>query len=45
MTRHGMRRVNGTNVISPLSMAKVMNADESILEYIEEQMQIEAALK
>ena len=39
------RRVNGTNIISPISMAKVMNADEAMLEYIEEQMQIESALK
>lgn len=39
------RRVYGTNVISPISMAKVMNADEAMLEYIEEQMQIEAALR
>ena len=39
------RRVNGTNVISPISMAKVLNADDAMLEYIEEQMQIESALK
>ncbi|MBD5234218.1 MAG: SocA family protein [Bacteroidales bacterium] len=39
------RRINGTNVISPVSMAKVLNADDAILEYIEEQMQIESALK
>lgn len=39
------RRVNGTNVISPISMAKVLNANEAMLEYIEEQMQIESALK
>ena len=39
------RRTNGTNVISPVSMAKVINADDAILEYIEEQMQIESALK
>lgn len=39
------RRVHGTNVISPISMAKVMNADEAMLEYIEEQMQIAAALR
>lgn len=39
------RRVNGTNIISPISMAKVMNADAAMLEYIEEQMQIESALK
>lgn len=39
------RRVNGTNIISPVSMAKVLNADEAMLDYIEEQMQIESALK
>lgn len=39
------RRSNGTNVISPISMAKVLNADDAMLEYIEEQMQIESALK
>ncbi len=39
------RRVNGTNVISPVAMAKVMNADEAILEYIEEQLEIDSALK
>ncbi|MDE6448572.1 MAG: SocA family protein [Muribaculaceae bacterium] len=39
------RCANGTNVISPISMARVLNADEAILEYIEEQMQIESALK
>lgn len=39
------RRTNGTNVISPVSMAKVLNADDAMLEYIEEQMQIESALK
>lgn len=38
-------RINGTNIISPVSMAKVLHADEAILEYIEEQMQIESALK
>lgn len=38
-------RTNGTNVISPVSMAKVLNADDAMLEYIEEQMQIESALK
>lgn len=38
-------RTNGTNVISPISMAKVLHADDAMLEYIEEQMQIESALK
>ncbi|GFI07414.1 hypothetical protein IMSAGC006_02171 [Muribaculaceae bacterium] len=39
------RRTNGTNVISPVSMARVLNANDAMLEYIEEQMQIESALK
>ena len=39
------RRANGTNVISPISMAKVLNADDAMLEYIEEQMQIESVLR
>lgn len=38
-------RTNGVNVISPVSMAKVLHADEAMLEYIEEQMRIESALK
>lgn len=39
------RRANGSNVISPVTMAKVLNADEAMLEYIEEQIQIESALR
>lgn len=39
------RHANGTNVISPLSMARVLNADESMLDYIEEQLQLETALR
>lgn len=39
------RNVNGNNVISPVSMARVMNADDAMLEYIREQMQIDAALQ
>lgn len=39
------RRANGTNVISPITMAKVLNADEAIIEYIEGQMQIESSLR
>lgn len=39
------RRVNGSNIISPVSMAKVLNADDAILGYIEEQIQIDSALK
>lgn len=39
------RRANGTNIISPISMAKVLHADDAMLEYIKEQMQIESVLK
>ena len=39
------RRANGTNIISPISMAKVLHADNAMLEYIGEQMQIESILK
>ena len=39
------RRVDGTNIISPISMAKVIGADAAMLDYIEEQMQIESALR
>lgn len=39
------RRANGTKTISRVSMARVLNADEAMLEYIEEQMQIESALR
>ncbi|MDE5644040.1 MAG: SocA family protein [Muribaculaceae bacterium] len=39
------RRINGTNIISPISMAKVLNADEAMLDYIEEQLQLESALR
>lgn len=38
-------RVSGNNVISPVAMAKVLHADESMLEYIEEQLRIESAMK
>ncbi len=38
------RGLHGTNIISPVSMAKVMNADDSILEYIQEQLQIDSSL-
>lgn len=41
----GNRRVNGTNKISPVAMAKVLDAEPSIIEYIEEQIQIESALR
>lgn len=38
-------RENGSNVISPVSMAKVLFANEAMLDYINEQMEIESALK
>lgn len=36
--------VNGSNVISPVSMAKVSGADAATLEYIQEQIELENAL-
>lgn len=39
------RYTNGTNIISPISMARVLNADEAVIDYIEEQLKIEKALK
>ncbi len=39
------RNVHGSNIISPVSMAKVMNADNAMLEYIEEQLNIDSALR
>lgn len=39
------RCANGTNVISPISMAKVLDASDAMLEYIAEQITIESALK
>ena len=38
------RRANGSNVISPISMAKVLTADDAMLEYIVEQQEIEKLL-
>ncbi len=38
------RQVNGNNIISPVTMAKVMNADEAMLEYIQEQIEVDTAL-
>ncbi len=38
------KRINGTNIISPVAMAKVMHADEAMLEYIQEQLEIDSAL-
>lgn len=38
-------RSGGANIISPVSMAKVLNPDAAMLDYIEEQMEIEAALR
>lgn len=37
-------RVNGSNVISLVSMAKVSGADDATLEYIQEQIELENAL-
>lgn len=37
-------RVNGSNVISPVSMARASGADDATLEYIQEQMELENAL-
>ncbi|MDY6253353.1 MAG: Panacea domain-containing protein [Bacteroidales bacterium] len=35
---------NGTNVISPITMLEVMNADESVIEYVKEQFELEGEL-
>lgn len=35
------RRNNGSNIISPVTMAKVLNADPAMLEYIEDQLQLD----
>ena len=35
---------NGTNVISPITMLEVMNADESVIEYVKEQLELEGEL-
>lgn len=35
---------NGTNELSPISMARVMGADEATLEYIQEQIELEEAM-
>lgn len=35
---------NGTNVISPITMLEVMNADESVIEYVKEQLELEREL-
>lgn len=43
--REAFKKVNGTNIISPLSMAKVIHADDAILEYLKEQMEIDSALQ
>ena len=34
-------KMNGTNIISPISMLEVMNADESVIEYVKEQLELE----
>lgn len=38
------KHVNGTSIISPVTMAKVMHADEAMLEYIKEQLEVDMAL-
>ncbi len=38
-------RADGKNIISPVAMAKVLHADDAMLEYIEDQLLIESALK
>ena len=35
---------NGTNVISPITMLEVMNADESVIEYVKDQLELEKEL-
>lgn len=37
-------QMNGTNIISPITMLEAMNADESVIEYVKEQMEIEEEL-
>lgn len=39
------RQLHGSNIISPASMARVIGASPAILEYIEEQQQIDRALR
>ena len=39
------KRTNGTNVISPISMARVLHAEEPMIEYITNQMNIDSTLK
>ena len=38
------RRENGAKIISPVSMAKVMSADNATIEYIKEQLELEKEL-
>lgn len=38
------RKTDGTNIISPISMAKVLDADPALLDYIVEQLQIDSAI-
>lgn len=33
-------RMNGTNIISPITMLEVMKADKSIIDYVKEQMEL-----
>ncbi len=39
------RKENGSNIISPITMAKVMHADEATIEYIKDQLELESALQ
>lgn len=39
------KHTNGTNVISPIAMARVLHAEEPMIEYITNQMNIDSALK
>lgn len=42
--KEAYQHINGTNVMSPISMAKVMNADEATIEYLKEQLALDDAL-
>lgn len=37
-------KVNGTNIISPITMLEVIDADESVIEYVKEQLELEEEL-
>lgn len=42
--KEAFRCENGAKIISPVSMAKVMNADNATIEYIKEQLELEKEL-